>query len=160
MGILIKSKRKRPPLYCFLVWMRTLFRCSPSWRTVVSSTFITTTPSSRTYAKPASVASCCVVYLTKPCVGSSKDQKSQSLTSGYRISVEGQAERPQRHGVCALEKGLAFVSVKQSKIMGPMLGVRRVISMRFGEISVGVLVYVCVRVRCLSDRGNERKCLG
>lgn len=41
-----------------------------------------------------------------------------------------------------------------------MLGVRGVVSVGFVEISVGVLVYVCVRVRCLSDRSNEHECFG
>ena len=55
-----------------------------------------------------------------------------------------------------LKKGLAFVSVNESKITASMLGVSCVISVGFVEISVGVLVYV----RCLSDRSNERESTG
>ena len=54
----------------------------------------------------------------------------------------------------ALEKGLAFVSVNESEIMRSMLGVSCVISVRFVETPVGMLVCVPWLSEC-SDEGES-----
>ena len=70
------------------------------------------------------------------------------------VSVEGQG-RGMDHN--ALEKGLAFISVNECKVMGmgPMFGGSRMIIASFMETSVGMLICVC----CLSNDNNERECL-